>query len=84
VTAATVALDDQLLAVLRDAHGFPLSTRQVAQQAGPMAWPPDAVTWRRLDRLAKAGRVERVVLNGWKQVWWRTSTSGAGQAASDG
>jgi len=80
VTAATRALDDQLLAVLRDAHGFPLSTRQVAQQAGPMAWPPDAVTWRRLDRLARAGRVERVTLAGWKQVWWRTSE----QAATDG
>lgn len=69
----TLALDDQLLAVLRDAQGFPLSTLQVCERAGPMAWPPDAVTWKRLDALAKAGRVERVKLAGWRQVWWRTS-----------
>jgi hypothetical protein len=68
---ATLALDDQLLAVLRDAEGFPLSTLQVAERAGPMAWPPDAVTWKRLDALAKAGRVERVKLPGCRQVWWR-------------
>ncbi len=68
-----LALDDQLLAVLRDAKGFPLSTRQVAELAGPTAWPPDAVTWKRLNRLEKAGRVERVKLPGWRQVWWRTS-----------
>jgi hypothetical protein len=67
----TLALDDQLQAVLRDAEGFPLSTREVAERAGPMAWPPDAVTWRRLDLLAKAGKVERVKLSGFRQVWWR-------------
>jgi hypothetical protein len=71
--ASTLALDDQLLAVLRDAGGFPLSTRQVAEQAGPMAWPPDGVTWKRLDALAKAGQVERVKLPGFRQVWWRVS-----------
>jgi hypothetical protein len=70
-TMAAIALEDQLLAVLRDAEGFPLSTRQVAERAGPMAWPPDAVTWRHLDRLAKTGRVERVKLAGQRQVYWR-------------
>ncbi|HEV8653161.1 MAG TPA: hypothetical protein VG276_28145 [Actinomycetes bacterium] len=70
---AAQALDDQLLAVLRDAQGFPLSTRQVCEAAGPMAWPPDYITWKRLDTLAKAGRVERVKLAGWRQVWWRVS-----------
>jgi hypothetical protein len=73
---ADVALDDQLLAVLRDAQGFPLSTRQVCVAAGPMAWPPDSITWRRLDALEKAGKVERVKLPGWRQVWWRTSDCG--------
>jgi hypothetical protein len=72
-TLAAHALDDQLLAVLRDAGGFPLSTRQVAERAGPVAWPPDAVCWKRLDTLAKAGRVERVKLAGFRQVWWRAS-----------
>ncbi len=71
MSAATLALEDQILAVLRDAEGFPLSTRQVAERAGPMAWPPDAVTWKHLNRLEQAGRVERVKLPGWRQVWWR-------------
>jgi hypothetical protein len=69
--AAAIALDDQLLAVLRDAQGFPLSTREVCEQAGPMAWPPDLVTWRRLDALAKAGQVERVKVPGFRAVYWR-------------
>jgi hypothetical protein len=70
-TIGAQALDDQLLAVLRDAQGFPLSTREVCERAGPMAWPPDAVTWKRLDALANAGRVERVKMPGFRQVWWR-------------
>jgi hypothetical protein len=71
-----IALDDQILAVLRAAEGFPLSTRQVAEQAGPMAWPPDGVTWKRLNLMAQAGRVERVKLPGWRQVWWRAVPGG--------
>jgi hypothetical protein len=71
--AATSALDDQLLAVLRDAGGFPLSTREVCEAAGPAAWPPDLVTWRRLDKLAKAGQVERVKMPGFRAVYWRTT-----------
>ena len=73
MTAATVAIRDQLLAVLRDAEGFPLSTLQVCEQAGPMAWPPDAVTWRHLAALAAAGRVERVKVPGFRTVYWRSA-----------
>jgi Fe2+ or Zn2+ uptake regulation protein len=73
MTAATLAIRDQLLAVLRDAEGFPLSTREVCDKAGPMAWPPDAVTWRHLDALAAAGRVERVKVAGFRTVYWRAA-----------
>lgn len=69
--SAAAALDDQLLAVLRDAGGFPLSTREVCDAAGPTAWPPDLVTWRRLDALVKAGHVERVKVPGYRAVYWR-------------
>jgi hypothetical protein len=71
VNAAAVAIRDQLLAVLRDAEGFPLSTRQVCEQAGPMAWPPDGVTWKHLAALARTGEVERVKVAGNRQVYWR-------------
>lgn len=73
MTVAASALDDQLLAVLRDAEGFPLSTRQVCDAAGPAAWPPDYTTWKRLDALAKAGQVERVKLPGFRAVYWRAA-----------
>jgi hypothetical protein len=73
MTLATLALDDQLLAVLRDAGGFPLSTREVCDAAGPNAWPPDATTWRRLDVLARAGQVERVKVPGFRAVYWRAA-----------
>lgn len=72
MTAAAVALRDQLLAVLRDADGFPLSTREVCDKAGPGAWPPDAVTWRHLSALAAAGQVERVKVAGFRTVYWRS------------
>ena len=70
---AATALDDQLLAVLRDAGGFPLSTREVCDAAGPAAWPPDLVTWRHLDALARAGQVERVKVPGFRAVYWRST-----------
>lgn len=69
--ATTIARDDQLLAVLRDADGFPLSTREVCERAGPMAWPPDGATGQRLRALAKAGQVERVTVVGNRQAYWR-------------
>jgi len=73
MTAATLAIRDQLLAVLRDAQGFPLSTREVCEAAGPQAWPPDAVTWRHLDALQRAGKVERVKVAGFRPVYWRVA-----------
>jgi hypothetical protein len=70
-TLANLALDDLLLAVLRDAEGFPLSTLQVCELAGPAAWPPDAVTWRRLNALAARGLAERVKVAGYRSVYWQ-------------
>lgn len=71
MNVAAVAIRDQLLAVLRDAQGFPLSTREVCEAAGPMAWPPDGVTWKHLAAMAAAGQVERVKVPGFRAVYWR-------------
>ncbi|MGH9209867.1 MAG: hypothetical protein ACRD2C_04205 [Acidimicrobiales bacterium] len=108
------ALADQVLALLGSTGGFPVSTRQVAEQLGdhlvagspmplpqrPVCWPeglddPGDRTesrcvrcgcwhrqpvWRRwtpedvrplLARLAEVGLVERVVVDGWRQHYWR-------------
>jgi len=69
VTAATLALRDQLLAVLRDAEGFPTSTGDVAVGAGLRRHDPAA--WRHLSALARAGEVERVRVPGHYSVYWR-------------
>jgi hypothetical protein len=71
VTAAPLALRDQLLAVLRDADGFPLSTQQVAVDAGLARCDPAA--WRHLDALARAGKVERIRIPGHYSVYWRAA-----------
>jgi hypothetical protein len=70
-TLAHQAVEDQVLAVLRDAQGFPLSTLQVCELAGPAATPPDAVTWRRLNALAARGLAERVRVAGSRSAYWR-------------
>jgi hypothetical protein len=72
-TVANLAVEDLLLAVLRDAQGFPLSTRQVCEAAGPVAWPPDGITWKRLDALARRGLAERVKVDGNRSVYWRAA-----------
>lgn len=70
-TLANLAVEDLVHAVLRDAQGFPLSTAEVAEKAGPAAAPVDAVCWRRLDALARRGLAERVKVDGNRQVYWR-------------
>ena len=65
------AVEDLLLAVLRDAQGFPLSTRQIAEQAGPAAQPSDLVCGKRLRALLARGEVERLTVEGNRQAYWR-------------
>jgi hypothetical protein len=69
--AATVALDDQLLAVLRDSEGFPLATEEVCELVGAVGPGEVARVLRRLNRFKVAGRVERVTVEGWRSVYWR-------------
>jgi hypothetical protein len=73
-TLAHQAVEDLVLAVLRDAEGFPLSTAEVADKAGPAAHPVDATCWKRLDALARRGLAERVKLPGNRQVYWRAAS----------
>lgn len=70
---ATLALEDQVLAVLRTTGPLPLSTAQVCEQAGAGHRYSDRglVVYRRLDALAKTGRVERVRVDGHRAVYWR-------------
>jgi hypothetical protein len=70
-----IAVEDQILAIVRDAAGFPLSTAQVAEASG---WYSELLPWERhrriwcaLDRLARAGRVHRERMPGWRCVYWR-------------
>jgi hypothetical protein len=67
-----LAFEDQLLAVLRDAHEL-LSTREVAERAGPAALPPDALTARRLRMLAARGQIHRHTIAGHRQAYWRAT-----------
>lgn len=115
------ALTDQIVAVLRGADGFPLSTGDVAKALGdrlvtfswnrpprplprPQCWPDDVIddgnrsntwcvrcrrghqqpVWRTygaedvrslLNRLARDGEVEKVVLDGQRQHYWRRDDS---------
>jgi len=69
MTAAATALRDQMLAVLRDAEGFPTSTGDAAVGAGLRRHGPAA--WRHLNALARAGKVERIRVPGHYSVYWR-------------
>jgi hypothetical protein len=65
---ANRALDDRILAVLRDAHGFPLSTVRVRELAGIDRALPEVRA--RLRYLQAHGLVARVTMPGWVTVWW--------------
>jgi Fe2+ or Zn2+ uptake regulation protein len=68
VTAAhLVALDDQILAVLREEDVI-LSTSEIALQIGRR--PTDPAVYRRLNRLERRGRVRKIRLRGWRAVYW--------------
>jgi hypothetical protein len=70
--AGVVALDDQVLAVLRDAEGFPVATADVVTGvgAGPSSTRALAVG-RRLRALTARGEVARETVEGMRSVYWR-------------
>lgn len=69
--ASTVALQDQLLASLRDSSHF-LTTQEVCDQIGVGRYSEQGLTvYRRLAALAKQGRLQRLKLPGVLPVaWW--------------
>jgi hypothetical protein len=70
-----IAMEDQVLAVVRAAAGFPLSTAEVAEASGWYSelppWERHRRIWCALDRLAQAGLVVRERVLGWRSVYWR-------------
>lgn len=95
-----IAWHDQVLAILRDQEGFPLSTIDVGARFGAYPFPhrrhacptctceheaPAGTEWAArcwasrlyplLDRMAKAGEIERVKLTGHARAYWRDSRS---------
>jgi len=68
---ALVALDDQILAVLRDAGPVPTSTPEVARLAGrPSAYDASAHIYPRLAALARRGLVVRTRFEARRDVFW--------------
>jgi Fe2+ or Zn2+ uptake regulation protein len=73
VRPATVALRDQILAVLRDADGFPMATWAIAEATtpGPGATPMwNQEVYRQLYALERKGLVGKTRMPGWRSVFW--------------
>ena len=71
-SASTVALRDQILAVLEASAGFPVSTADVAERCGH-AWSGGfyhTKVYQQLHALERRGLVTRLRMEGWRQVWW--------------
>jgi hypothetical protein len=72
---ATLALDDQILAVLRDAEGFPVATADVVFGVFGVGARPGGdralAVGRRLRALTDAGDVARETVAGMRSVYWR-------------
>ena len=72
VIAGVVALDDQVLAVLRDAEGFPVATADVVTGVGAAPASNRALAvGRRLRALTARGEVARETVEGMRSVYWR-------------
>jgi hypothetical protein len=68
---ALAALDDQILAVLRDAGPVPTSTPEVARLVGrPSRYDASAHIYPRLATLARRGLVVRTRFDGRRDVFW--------------
>lgn len=71
-SARTVAIQDQVLAVLRDEWPLPISTIQLCERVGASRYSDvGRIAYRVLNRLAKRGQVERIRLDGHYSVYWR-------------
>lgn len=70
--ARTIAVQDQVLAVLRDESPLPASTQRICERIGVHRYSDEGlVVYRVLDRLARRGDVERIRLDGFPQAYWR-------------
>ena len=67
---------DQILAVLRDAEGFPVSTAAVADGVGAPRGSTRAVAvLRRLNMLKVGGAVELIQVPDMRSLYWRRGDS---------
>ena len=94
LSSKTVALQDQMLAILRDTDGFPLSTGDIAKQMGTktverrgwcrscghahvcrLAQDPICAEDIRpvLVRMDRDGVIEKIVVEGHRKHYWRSS-----------
>ena len=73
----TQAVEDAVLAVLRDAAGFPLSTGEIAERIGrPGPAASQQLVYPRLARLARRGIVARSTMPGFRWVYWQATAPG--------
>jgi hypothetical protein len=79
--AATVALDDQIRAVLRDAEGFPVATDDVIAGVGTFAGR--VRVGGRLRALTARGEVARETVTGIRSVYWRLAEPPGQQEGED-
>lgn len=71
LTPANQALEDAVAAVLRDASGLPLSTRDVAEALGARVAP--WVVYPRLARLHRTGAIARMAFPDHRSVFWSST-----------
>ena len=69
--ARTIAVQDQVLAVLRDESPLPISTRAICERIGVQRYGDGLLVYRVLYRLARRGDVERVPFDGLTDMFWR-------------
>jgi hypothetical protein len=71
LTARNVALTDQICAALDDEWPLPVSTLALNAKLGHAGYQNHADVLRILNRLAKAGEVEKIRLEDMRSCYWR-------------
>lgn len=72
----SIAVTDQILAVLAAEYPLPLPTRKVEERTGyGLGYGP--VTYRMLTRLARRGEVEKIAVPEMRCRYWRLISGGA-------